>query len=150
MILDRKTLDEVYEVHAILNWHITLPETMKMGRALKRKRSSSNHPFSGVNSLLVSGSTTCPTKDFMGTWHMVRALGVDDIPPVSGSPQNLASMLSLHISMYTWQVLCVSFWGHFFFGGVSCEIKVLGCFRERTYMLTMNPHITNWVPIAVP
>ena len=27
---------------------------------------------------------------------------------------------------------------------------VLGCFRERTYMLTMNPHITNWVPIAVP
>ena len=28
--------------------------------------------------------------------------------------------------------------------------KVLGCFRERTYMLTMNPHITNWVPIAVP
>ena len=28
--------------------------------------------------------------------------------------------------------------------------EVLGCFRERTYMLTMNPHITNWVPIAVP
>lgn len=27
---------------------------------------------------------------------------------------------------------------------------VLGCFRERTYMLTINPHITNWVPIAVP
>jgi len=27
---------------------------------------------------------------------------------------------------------------------------VLGCFRERTYMLTMNPHLTNWVPIAVP
>uniref|UniRef100_A0A7S4VR92 glycerol-3-phosphate dehydrogenase n=1 Tax=Alexandrium monilatum TaxID=311494 RepID=A0A7S4VR92_9DINO len=27
---------------------------------------------------------------------------------------------------------------------------VMGCFRERTYMLTMNPHITNWVPIAVP
>jgi len=27
---------------------------------------------------------------------------------------------------------------------------VMGCFRERTYMLTMNPHITNWIPIAVP
>jgi glycerol-3-phosphate dehydrogenase len=27
---------------------------------------------------------------------------------------------------------------------------VMGCFRERTYMLQMNPHITNWVPIAVP
>jgi len=27
---------------------------------------------------------------------------------------------------------------------------VMGCFRERTYMLTMNPHLTNWVPIAVP
>jgi len=27
---------------------------------------------------------------------------------------------------------------------------VMGCFRERTYMLTMNPHITSWVPIAVP
>jgi len=27
---------------------------------------------------------------------------------------------------------------------------VMGCFRERTYMLMMNPHITNWVPIAVP
>jgi glycerol-3-phosphate dehydrogenase len=27
---------------------------------------------------------------------------------------------------------------------------VMGCFRERSYMLTMNPHITNWVPIAVP
>ena len=30
------------------------------------------------------------------------------------------------------------------------QYEVLGCFRERTYMLTMNPHITNWVPIAVP
>mmetsp|Transcript_44025 Transcript_44025/g.101591 ORF Transcript_44025/g.101591 Transcript_44025/m.101591 type:complete len:684 (-) Transcript_44025:36-2087(-) len=27
---------------------------------------------------------------------------------------------------------------------------VLGCFTERTYMLTMNKHLTNWVPIAVP
>jgi len=27
---------------------------------------------------------------------------------------------------------------------------VLECFRERGYMLLMNPHITNWVPIAVP
>lgn len=27
---------------------------------------------------------------------------------------------------------------------------VMGCFRERTYMLKMNPHITNWLPIAVP
>jgi len=27
---------------------------------------------------------------------------------------------------------------------------VMGCFRERTYMLNINPHITNWVPIAVP
>merc|ERR1719223_439760 len=27
---------------------------------------------------------------------------------------------------------------------------VLGCIRERTYMLTMNPHITSWVPIGVP
>eukprot|EP00420_Gonyaulax_spinifera_P036223 CAMPEP_0197884824 /NCGR_PEP_ID=MMETSP1439-20131203/11139_1 /TAXON_ID=66791 /ORGANISM="Gonyaulax spinifera, Strain CCMP409" /LENGTH=788 /DNA_ID=CAMNT_0043504567 /DNA_START=99 /DNA_END=2465 /DNA_ORIENTATION=- len=27
---------------------------------------------------------------------------------------------------------------------------VMGCFRERTYMLTMNPHLTSWVPIAVP
>jgi len=27
---------------------------------------------------------------------------------------------------------------------------VMGCFTERTYMCTMNPHITNWIPIAVP
>jgi len=27
---------------------------------------------------------------------------------------------------------------------------VLGCFQERTYMLTLNPHLTYWVPIAVP
>jgi len=27
---------------------------------------------------------------------------------------------------------------------------VMGCFTERTYMLTMNPHITSWLPIAVP
>lgn len=27
---------------------------------------------------------------------------------------------------------------------------VMGCFRERTYMLTINPHLTNWLPIAVP
>lgn len=27
---------------------------------------------------------------------------------------------------------------------------VMGCFRERTYMLQMNPHITSWIPIAVP
>mmetsp|Transcript_118031 Transcript_118031/g.220556 ORF Transcript_118031/g.220556 Transcript_118031/m.220556 type:complete len:789 (-) Transcript_118031:383-2749(-) len=27
---------------------------------------------------------------------------------------------------------------------------VMGCFRERTYMLTLNPHITHWIPIAVP
>jgi len=27
---------------------------------------------------------------------------------------------------------------------------VMHCFRERTYMLTMNPHITSWIPIAVP
>ncbi|CAE8632852.1 unnamed protein product, partial [Polarella glacialis] len=27
---------------------------------------------------------------------------------------------------------------------------VMHCFEERTYMLQMNPHITNWVPIAVP
>jgi len=27
---------------------------------------------------------------------------------------------------------------------------VMGCFRERTYMLELNPHLTNWVPIAVP
>jgi glycerol-3-phosphate dehydrogenase len=27
---------------------------------------------------------------------------------------------------------------------------VMGCFRERTYMLHMNPHITSWIPIAVP
>ena len=33
---------------------------------------------------------------------------------------------------------------------VPRALEVLGCFRERTYMLTMNPHITNWVPIAVP
>ena len=32
----------------------------------------------------------------------------------------------------------------------TVQHQVLGCFRERTYMLTMNPHITNWVPIAVP
>ena len=33
----------------------------------------------------------------------------------------------------------------------ACEsVQVMGCFTERTYMLTMNPHITNWVPIAVP
>eukprot|EP00929_Paragymnodinium_shiwhaense_P053780 TRINITY_DN26951_c0_g1_i1.p1 TRINITY_DN26951_c0_g1~~TRINITY_DN26951_c0_g1_i1.p1 ORF type:complete len:814 (-),score=193.05 TRINITY_DN26951_c0_g1_i1:297-2738(-) len=27
---------------------------------------------------------------------------------------------------------------------------VLGCFQERGYMLRLNPHLTNWVPIAVP
>lgn len=27
---------------------------------------------------------------------------------------------------------------------------VMGCFRERTYMLNMNPHLANWIPIAVP
>lgn len=27
---------------------------------------------------------------------------------------------------------------------------VVGCFRERRYMLETNPHLTNWVPIAVP
>jgi glycerol-3-phosphate dehydrogenase len=27
---------------------------------------------------------------------------------------------------------------------------VMGCFRERTYMLHLNPHISSWIPIAVP
>mmetsp|Transcript_69 Transcript_69/g.128 ORF Transcript_69/g.128 Transcript_69/m.128 type:complete len:729 (+) Transcript_69:167-2353(+) len=27
---------------------------------------------------------------------------------------------------------------------------VMGCFRERSYMLQVNPHLTNWVPVAVP
>ena len=44
-----------------------------MGRAPKRKRSYSNHPFSGVNSLLVSGRVT--KHDTLPTvvncrWHM--------------------------------------------------------------------------------
>jgi len=26
----------------------------------------------------------------------------------------------------------------------------MGCFTERTYMLETNPHLTSWVPIAVP
>lgn len=27
---------------------------------------------------------------------------------------------------------------------------VMGCFRERTYMMTVNRHLTSWLPIAVP
>ena len=34
----------------------------------KRKQSSCNHPFSGVNSLLVSGRVSSPTGPFFGDW----------------------------------------------------------------------------------
>ena len=27
---------------------------------------------------------------------------------------------------------------------------VLNCHRERTFLLTQQPHLTNWLPIAVP
>ena len=79
-ILDRKTLDEVYQVHAILNWHITPPWNHENGPGPKRKRSSSNHPFSGVNSLLVWRYEVAPPRtswepgiwsepwEFLKTW----------------------------------------------------------------------------------
>ena len=61
-----------------------LPETNSShlpGSHPKRKQSSSNHPFSGVNSLLVSGSRVNLGKRHNSPTQMFRPIGVCKISP---------------------------------------------------------------------